>query len=94
MRIEVTECINCDACIAACPDGLGAVVRLDLRMVIVPELCSGCGLCLPPACPVDCIYPDEQWQRSDDRLIGLIGTEQDPYLAPDPRVSTERIRRW
>ena len=57
LRIEMSECINCDACLRHCPSQFGAIFNHGADVVIVPELCSGCDKCLP-ACPVDCIYPD------------------------------------
>ena len=52
-----------------------------IDVVIVPELCSGCDKCLP-ACPVNCIYPFEDWQAKGspvewwDHAAG----PDDPYL--------------
>lgn len=45
IKVIETQCVNCHACIAACPvkycnDGSGEVVRLD------SNLCIGCGECL------------------------------------------------
>ena len=60
LRIEMAECINCDACLRACPPHFGAIFNHGPDVVIVPELCSGCDKCLP-ACPVDCIYPFADW---------------------------------
>lgn len=62
VAIEILECINCDRCLDHCPPQFGAIVKVDLDVVIVPELCSGCDLCLP-SCPVDCIRPDPDWQQ-------------------------------
>ena len=60
VRIEMLECINCDACLRACPPNFGAIFNHGADVVIIPELCSGCDKCLP-ACPVDCIYPHPDW---------------------------------
>ncbi len=57
LRIEMSECINCDACLRHCPTQFGAIFNHGADVVIVPELCSGCDKCLP-VCPVNCIYPD------------------------------------
>ena len=62
LRIEMSECINCDTCIRHCPPQFGAIFNHDADVVIIPELCSGCGKCLPPVCPVDCIYEDPDWK--------------------------------
>ena len=56
VRIEMLECINCDACLRHCPTQFGAIFNHGPDVVIIPELCSGCDKCLP-ACPVNCIYP-------------------------------------
>ncbi|MFB6848998.1 ferredoxin family protein [Streptomyces sp. NPDC056373] len=98
LRIEQSECISCDACVEACPSQFGAVFNLGHMMAIVPELCSGCGKCLPPVCPVDCIYPDEEWTPApDDWWTRPFGPE-DPYVTEDgtrrPPVEPSRIRRW
>ena len=77
-RIEMPECINCDACIRHCPPQFGAVFNHGIDVIIVPELCSGCGKCLDP-CPVDCIYPDPDWQPPpEDWWLEPNGPE-DPY---------------
>ena len=65
MRIDMGICINCDACLRACPPQLGAIFNHDTDVIIIPELCSGCDKCLPP-CPVDCIYPDPDWKPAGD----------------------------
>jgi electron transport complex protein RnfB len=60
LRIEMSECINCDACLRHCPPHFGAIFNHGADVIIIPELCSGCDKCLP-VCPVDCIYPDPDW---------------------------------
>ncbi|HZG05589.1 MAG TPA: 4Fe-4S dicluster-binding protein [Streptomyces sp.] len=98
LRIEQSECISCDACVEACPSQFGAVFNLEHGMVIVPELCSGCGKCLPPVCPVDCIYPDESWSHAPEEWWSQALGPQDPYVQPDgsrrPANLPPRIRRW
>ncbi|MEH1127375.1 ATP-binding protein [Micromonospora sp. CPCC 206061] len=59
-RIEKSECITCDTCVRSCPPEFGAIFDRGLDVVIVPELCSGCPVCVL-VCPVDCIYVDEDW---------------------------------
>ncbi len=59
-RIETSECITCDTCLRNCPPEFGAIFDRGLDVVIVPELCSGCPVCVM-VCPVDCIYVDDQW---------------------------------
>lgn len=63
VRIEMSECINCDACLRHCPTQFGAIFNHGPDVVIIAELCSGCDKCLP-ACPVNCIYPSPDWDRS------------------------------
>lgn len=62
LRIEMLECINCDACLRHCPPHFGAIFNHGIDVVIIPELCSGCDKCLP-VCPVNCIYPFPDWQQ-------------------------------
>lgn len=80
LRIEMLECINCDACLRHCPPHFGAIFNHGADVVILPELCSGCDKCLP-ACPVDCIYPDPDWDPADipDDWWRLPHSVDDPY---------------
>ncbi|MGP4014931.1 indolepyruvate ferredoxin oxidoreductase subunit alpha [Saccharopolyspora sp. 5N708] len=98
LRIEQSECISCDACVEACPSQFGAVFNLGDGMAILPELCSGCGQCLPPVCPVDCIYPDEDWSPAPEQWWREPFSPHDPYVLADgskrPPVNPPRIRRW
>jgi H+/Na+-translocating ferredoxin:NAD+ oxidoreductase subunit B len=65
LRIEMSECINCDTCLRHCPPQFGAIFNHGIDVIIVPELCSGCDKCVP-VCPVDCIYVDEDWKPAPD----------------------------
>jgi electron transport complex protein RnfB len=80
LRIEMLECINCDACLRACPPQFGAIFNHGPDVVIIPELCSGCDKCLP-ACPVNCIYPFEGWAQegSPDSWWQEPAGPNDPY---------------
>jgi electron transport complex protein RnfB len=80
LRIEMSECINCDACLRHCPPQFGAIFNHGPDVVIIAELCSGCDKCLP-ACPVNCIYPFPEWeqQRSPTEWWELPLTDDDPY---------------
>jgi electron transport complex protein RnfB len=80
LRIEMLECINCDACLRSCPPNFGAIFNHGPDVIILPELCSGCDRCLP-ACPVDCIYPDPDWRSSQvpDDWWDEPGGPDDPY---------------
>jgi electron transport complex protein RnfB len=78
LRIEMSECINCDTCIRHCPPQFGAIFNHGVDVIIIPELCSGCGKCLPPVCPVDCIYPDPDWTAAPDEWWGARDVD-DPY---------------
>ena len=71
LRIEMSECINCDACLRHCPPQFGAIFNHDADVVIIAELCSGC--------PVDCIYPDPQFSPSPDAWWSLPHSDLDPY---------------
>ncbi|MFJ9821223.1 4Fe-4S dicluster-binding protein [Streptomyces sp. NPDC101151] len=66
-RIETSECITCDLCLRNCPSEFGAIFNHGLDVVIVPELCSGCPVCVM-VCPVDCIYVDEHWSPTEDQM--------------------------
>ncbi|WP_328666176.1 4Fe-4S ferredoxin [Streptomyces sp. NBC_00322] len=66
-RIETSECITCDTCLRSCPSEFGAIFDRGLDVVIIPELCSGCPVCVME-CPVDCIYVDEDWTPTDDDM--------------------------
>jgi electron transport complex protein RnfB len=66
-RIEISECITCDTCVRNCPPEFGAIFDNGLNVVIVPELCSGCPMCVM-VCPVDCIYVDEEWTATEARM--------------------------
>lgn len=81
LRIEMLECINCDACLRHCPPHFGAIFNVGPDVVIIPELCSGCDKCLP-ACPVNCIYPDPTWETQDVPEEWWLepASENDPYL--------------
>jgi len=66
-RIEKSECITCDTCLRNCPPEFGAIFDRGLDVVIIPELCSGCPVCVM-VCPVDCIYIDEEWTGTDPEM--------------------------
>jgi Na+-translocating ferredoxin:NAD+ oxidoreductase subunit B len=78
VRIEMSECINCDACLRHCPPQFGAIFNHGIDVVIIPELCSGCAKCLP-ACPVDCIYDDPEPSPTPADWWALPNSEADPY---------------
>ena len=78
LRIEMSECINCDACLRHCPEQFGAIFNHGIDVIIIPELCSGCGKCLPPVCPVDCIHPDPEWNPAPAEWWTEPATD-DPY---------------
>lgn len=76
--IDMEECINCDACLRACPRPLGAIFNHGIDVVIIPELCSGCDKCLDP-CPVDCIHPDPNWSPAPPEWWDTQAMD-DPYV--------------
>ncbi len=82
LRIEMLECINCDACLRHCPPHFGAIFNHGADVVIIPELCSGCDKCLP-ACPVNCIYPFREYETagSPEEWWEEPGSALDPYAA-------------
>ncbi|MFI0450338.1 4Fe-4S dicluster-binding protein [Actinomadura sp. 6N118] len=71
-RIETSECITCDLCLRNCPPEFGAIFDRGLDVVIIPELCSGCPVCVM-VCPVDCIYVDEEWTPTEAGLWDHVG---------------------
>ncbi|SUZ63985.1 uncharacterized protein METZ01_LOCUS16839 [marine metagenome] len=81
MYIDMSVCINCDACLRACPPNFGAIFNHGIDVIILPELCSGCDKCLEP-CPVDCIYPlpADEWPPSPEDWWGEPLSGNDPYL--------------
>jgi electron transport complex protein RnfB len=79
LRIEMSECINCDNCLRYCPPEFGAIFNHGIDVIILPELCSGCGKCLPPVCPVNCIYEDPDWTASPDDWWEEPLGPNDPY---------------
>ena len=94
----MSECINCDACLRHCPPQFGAIFNHGIDVIIVPELCSGCGKCVP-ACPVDCIYddpdwvepPEDWWEEPNsplDPYIGAVATTQSSTTQPATRESS------
>ena len=77
LYIEMAECINCDTCLRHCPPQFGAIFNHGIDVIIVPELCSGCGKCVEP-CPVDCIFPiEEESDTPEDWWEAPV--EDDPY---------------
>jgi len=79
VRIEMSECINCDACLRHCPRPFGAIFNHGADVVIIPELCSGCGKCLDP-CPVNCIYEDGAWAPPPPEWWQEPLSSNDPYV--------------
>lgn len=81
-RIEASECITCDTCVRNCPPEFGAIFDRGLDVVIIPELCSGCPVCVM-VCPVDCIYVDEEWNPTDTDMwnhVELTGKVPDEHI--------------
>ena len=78
-RIDMSTCINCDTCLRHCPPHFGAIFNHGLDVIIVPELCSGCGKCLPPVCPVDCIVLDPHPDPTPSEWWDYPLSSEDPY---------------
>lgn len=55
MKIDITECGVCEACIDVCP--LGLIKKKGYKMT-VKKGCDKCGECLE-VCPTECIILDE-----------------------------------
>lgn len=51
-----SDCMNCGVCEFMCPPR--AIVQAPKHFVIEPDLCNGCGLCVP-YCLVHAIVPRE-----------------------------------
>ena len=51
--LDTTECIACEVCVEACPQGVLAV-KSDVVEVVDEESCIGCGDCMEE-CPMGCI---------------------------------------
>jgi Na+-translocating ferredoxin:NAD+ oxidoreductase subunit B len=79
LRIDMSTCINCDTCLRHCPPQFGAIFNHGLDVIIVPELCSGCGKCLPPVCPVDCIVVDPNPDLTPQDWWAYPLSSEDPY---------------
>ena len=79
VRIEMSECINCDTCLRHCPPHFGAIFNHGIDVIIIPELCSGCGKCLP-VFPVDCIYEDPEPAETPGEWWELALSPDDPYV--------------
>ncbi len=79
LRIDMSTCINCDTCLRHCPPHFGAIFNHGLDVIIVPELCSGCGKCLPPVCPVDCIVVDPNPDPTPSDWWEYPLSSEDPY---------------
>jgi Na+-translocating ferredoxin:NAD+ oxidoreductase subunit B len=78
-RIDMSTCINCDTCLRHCPPHFGAIFNHGLDVIIIPELCSGCGKCLPPVCPVDCIVLDSNPDPTPAEWWDYPLSSEDPY---------------
>ena len=66
------ECIACDACVPDCPND--AISEGDPIYIIDPNLCTECvGFFDEPqcieVCPVDCIFPNPDYQESKEELL-------------------------
>jgi ferredoxin len=73
MALLITdECINCDVCEPACPNG--AISAGEEIYVIDPSLCTECvghfdePQC-QPLCPVECIHIDPERPESRQELM-------------------------
>ena len=99
VRIDVSRCVECSACVQSCPPAFGAVFVFDGKYHVVAELCSGCGKCVEE-CPVQCIQEMGEPRTTADERWRRVGTVDDPYLGGrSPRrqsseaVISERLKR-
>ena len=89
--IDMSICINCDTCIRHCPPQFGAIFNHGIDVIIIPELCSGCGKCLDPLPGrlhrrrpgLDAASPADWWDEP--------GRKDDPYWSA--RTCSGRNRR-
>jgi len=80
VRIVMAFCVNCDACVRACPPAFGAIVHHRHDVVVIAELCSGCGRCLPPVCPADCIVADPDPAPTPGPWWAGVHVLEDPHV--------------
>jgi ferredoxin len=72
MAYKITEeCINCDACVAECPNQ--AITEEEIIYVIDPARCTECiDIASVPhcveICPVDCCIPDPDYKETEEQL--------------------------
>ena len=82
LRIDMSICINCDTCIRHCPPQFGAIFNHGIDVIIIPELCSGCGKCLDPSArstassttPTGSRRPADWWDEPDARRPLLLSS--------------------
>ena len=105
----VTErCVNCryTDCAAVCPSDSFFMIEKPAMLVINPESCIDCGLCIP-ACPVHAIYPGDEvppqyqeWVEKngglarDGKLINVKIAALPSAVALDQIHQRERERGW
>ncbi len=89
------DCINCDACVPACPNG--AIRAGPEIFVIDPALCTECvGVhhmekC-QEVCPVDCCLPDPARPESEADLLARAKRLHPDQAFPDDFPSRFRPR--
>jgi len=67
--IDWQACVECGACVDACPQG--AIERGPGWMYYVGEGCDGCGKCVD-ACPVDAIDLDRPQSTQTHEVAGIV----------------------
>ena len=79
VRIEMMECINCDACLRHCPPHFGAIFNHGPDVVIIPELCSGLRQ-VPARLPGELHLPVPRLgdRRRPRRLVGRAAQRRRP----------------
>jgi Fe-S-cluster-containing hydrogenase component 2 len=82
--IECVEDIPCDPCVTACPAGALTMDSLIDKPELIPEKCSGCGLCIAE-CPGLAIFVVDL-DYSDTEAVVMLPYEFIPLPEKDEKV--------
>lgn len=82
--IECVEDIPCDPCVTACPQGALTMDSLIDIPELIPEKCSGCGLCIAE-CPGLAIFVVD-FDYSDDTAVVMLPYEFVPLPEKGEKV--------
>ncbi len=107
-HIVVERCVACryTDCCAVCPVDCFYEIKDPVMLVIDPETCIDCGLCIPE-CPVHAIYPEDElpdvyqeWTAKNAELFSngeVISTKADALpdaLTLEQVQQREKERGW